>query len=237
MKSSIFGRRRIDNLARRPQDRRRRMAIEALESRQLLSTIYVTTDEDSGDGSLRQAIINSDNTAATAANPNIISFAGLRNITQIQLLSQLPTITQPVIIDGTTEGSYNGNHPFVQLLGNTAGSSLGLDITASGTQVKALAIDAFSAGGVLIDNASNVTLSSDWIGINPNMNASGTDGNQNPVYEGNGVYGVTIRSENGGSSTGNLLTNDIVSATDYNGIILSGPEHHKQRRERHDHRV
>ncbi len=123
---------------------------------------------------------------------------------------------------GPPRSSYNGTHPFVQLLGDTAGSSLGLDITASGTQVKALAIDAFSSGGVLIDNASNVTLSGDYIGLDTANNASGQDTYLNQIYEGNGVYGVTIQSENGGSATGNLLTNDIVSANDYNGIILSG---------------
>ena len=46
--------------------------------------------------------------------------------------------------------------------------------------------------------------------------------NGNTIYEGNGTYGVTIQSENGGSSTGDVLSNDIVSANSYNGIILSG---------------
>jgi hypothetical protein len=218
----LISRRRSDSSARRAHNRRRQMLVEGLETRELLSTFGVSSSQDSGDGSLRQAIINSNSTPATAANPNVISFAGLHNITQIQLQSQLPTITQPVIIDGTTESSYNGNHPFVQLLGDTAGSALGLDIAASGTQVKALAIDAFANGGVLIDNASNVTLTGDYIGINPNNNASGTDANLNQIYEGNVIYGVTIQSENGGSATGNVLSNDIVSANVYNGIILSG---------------
>ena len=203
--------------------RRRRLAIEILEGRELLTTFAVSNTADSGGGSLRQAIINSDNTAATATSPNIITFKGLVNVAQIQLQSALPAITQPVIIDGTTEASYNGAHPFVQLIGNYAGgSALGLDITASGTQVKALAIDGFNAGGVLIDNASNVVLDHDYVGINPNNNATGTDANGNVIYEGNGVYGVTIRSENGGTATSNVLSNDIVSANTYNGIILSG---------------
>ncbi len=215
-------RRRNETPVRVKRDRRSRMCMEPLEDRQLMATFSVSSLGDSGTGSLRQAIINSDSTPATVNNPNVISFSGLHNIAQIQLSSQLPTITQPVIIDGTTESSYNGAHPFVQLLGSSAGSALGLDITASGTQVKALAIDAFSSGGVLIDNASNVTLTGDYIGIDPNNNATGQDANGNIVYEGNGVYGLTIQSENGGSSTGNLLSNDIVSANDYNGIILSG---------------
>ena len=56
----------------------------------------------------------------------------------------------------------------------------------------------------------------------PANNATGTDVNGNVIYEGNGVYGVTIQSENGGTATGNVLSNDIVSANTYNGIILSG---------------
>jgi hypothetical protein len=202
---------------------RRLPAIESLEGRQLLSTFTVSSEADSGTGSLRQAIINSNSTAATPTSPNIISFSGLFNIVQIQLQSQLPAITQPVKIDGTTASSYNGNHPFVQLIGNDAGSSaLGLDITASGTQVKALAIDGFNSGGVLINDASNVVLDHDYVGLDPSASATGQDVNGNVIYEGNGTYGVTINSDVYGSSTGDVLSSDVVSANSYNGIILSG---------------
>jgi titin len=211
--------------SRRRAALRRRLSIEFLEGRQLLSTFAVSSAGDSGSGTLRQAIINSDNTPATASSPNLITFNSLSNLVQIELQAPLPALTEPVVIDGTTALSYNGNHPFVQLIGNYAGgSALGLDITASasGTEVKALAIDGFNAGGVLIDNASNVTLDHDYFGLDPNNNALGTDVNLNDIYEGNGVYGVTIQSENLGTATGNVLSNDIVSATSYNGIILSG---------------
>ena len=215
---------RSSTLSRRRAALRRRPLIANLEGREAAySTFAVSNSADSGGGSLRQAIVNSDNTAATPTNPHIITFNGLVNVAHIQLQSALPAITQPVIIDGTTEGSYNGAHPFVQLIGNYAGgSALGLDITASGTQVKALAIDGFNAGGVLIDNASNVVLDHDYVGIDTANNATGIDANGNVIYEGNGVYGVTIQSENGGTATGDVLSSDIVSANSYNGIILSG---------------
>ena len=142
---------------------------------------------------------------------------------QVQLQSQLPTITEPVVINGTTANSYNGSHPAVQLIGDYAGAgALGLDIIASGTQVKALAIDGFNSGGVLINDASNVVLDHDYVGLNPSANAIGQDVNGNAIYEGNGTYGVTINSDVYGSSTGDVLSSDVVSANSYNGIILSG---------------
>src|SRR6516165_1149231 len=92
--------RRDARITRRLQERRRRCDIEPLEGRQMLSTFTVTNIDDSGTGSLRQAIIGSD----AAKGPNAINFnipgGGLHTI---NLLSALPTITQPVTIDGTTE--------------------------------------------------------------------------------------------------------------------------------------
>ena len=117
---------------------RRWPAVESLEERQLLSTFTVSNEADGGNASFCQAIITRLAPPPSPNSPNVISFSGLSNLVQIQLRSQLPTITQPVIIDGTTANSYNGNHPFVQLIGSYAGSGvLGLDIAASGTQVKA----------------------------------------------------------------------------------------------------
>ena len=75
---------------------------------------------------------------------------------------------------------------------------------------------------MLIDNASNVVLDHDYVGIDTANNATGIDVFGNVIYEGNGVYGVTIQSENGGAATGDVLSSDIVSANTYNGIILSG---------------
>ena len=238
MMISIFPRRRVENLVRRPQDRRRRMTVESLEGRQLLSTFSVSNEADSGAGTLRQAIINSDAPPPPPPTPTS-SPSTASNVVQIQLQSQLPTITQPVIIDGTTANSYNGNHPFVQLIGNYArrlGARAGhhrIRHAGQGTGHRRV----FNAGGVLIDNASNVMLTDDYVGLDTNANATGPDVNGNTIYEGNGVYGVTIQSENGGSATGNLLSNDIVSANVYNGIILSGLSTTQERGQRHDHRV
>ncbi len=80
---------------------RRRPLFEALESRQLMTTFTVTNSSDDGTGSLRQAIINSN--AATAATNTIAFNIGGGGVPTISILSPLPTITQPVVVDATTQ--------------------------------------------------------------------------------------------------------------------------------------
>jgi hypothetical protein len=74
--------------------------LEALEDRLLLSTYVVTNTNDSGDGSLRAAIQAVDN----GQGGDTIAFnIGGGGVQTIQLRSALPTITQSVTIDGTTQ--------------------------------------------------------------------------------------------------------------------------------------
>jgi hypothetical protein len=91
----------------RPRAQRRgrslfnRPALEVLEERQLLATFPVLNSNDSGPGSLRQAILDSN---AAGPGPNVIPFtlAG-GGVQTIQPHSALPVIIVPVLIDGTTE--------------------------------------------------------------------------------------------------------------------------------------
>ena len=96
--------------------RRSRPSLEALETRQLLSTYVVINTNDSGVGSLRQAIINANkdtspddivfNIPASTAPLLDVPVPGFDPGTQtwtITLQSPLPAITNTVSIDGYTE--------------------------------------------------------------------------------------------------------------------------------------
>src|SRR4051794_40493963 len=160
--------------ARRRAARRSRPSLEAMESRQLLTTIAfpVTTVGDNGDnasplaGSLRAAIIRADNVGP--GNTAEIDFAlpggGPQTISPV---APLPTITSPTFLNGTSEAGYSGT-PLIQIDGSQAGAgAVGLTITSqgNGSQVSGLEVNAFSGGGVLLNGASNVTLDHDWVGV------------------------------------------------------------------------
>src|SRR5262245_55946603 len=76
------------------------------------ATIAVTNTSDSGLGSLRQAILDS-NASVGALDTIMFGISGPGPYS-IQPLSALPTITDPVIIDGTTQPGFVGA-PIVEL--------------------------------------------------------------------------------------------------------------------------
>ena len=158
----------------------------------------------------RQAIISSNATS----DFNYIGFdipgSGVQTI---DLLSALPTLTQPVTIDGTSQPGY-GSQPLIQIDGSKAGSGVvGLDVAsaASGSSFHGLSITDFSGGGMLVNGASNVSIVNDDIGL--------VQDSTGVVVHGNGVFGVEF--ENGASNNG--LGNDVISGQAGNGVVFAGP--------------
>ena len=97
-----------------------------LEKRMMPATFLVSTAADSGAGSLRQAILNSN----AAPGSNTIDFGIGTGAQTISLLSALPNITVPVTINGTTQPGYT-TAPLIDLDGTSAGSGAnGLDLAA-----------------------------------------------------------------------------------------------------------
>ena len=200
------GPRNANHALRRKQERRRRFEIEPLEGRQMLSTFNVTNTNDSGTGSLRQAILSSNATTG----PNTVDFdIAASGLQTIKLLSGLPALTQPVTIAGMTEPGYKT--PVIVLNGSTAGSTaVGLTIasSAAGSSINGLVIDAFAGGGVLIAGGSKDTITADYIGVTATGNAP----------SGNGGYGIELDSQ----ATGAVIANDVIAANAGAGIKISG---------------
>ena len=142
--------------SRRRAALRRRPLLLDLEGRQMLSTFTVMNTNDSGAGSLRQAIISSNDTPGTT-NAIYFDIPG-SGVQTIEPLSPLPPLTQAVTIDATTQPGYDGQQTLIQIDGSEAGTgAVGLDVTssASGSSFHGLSITDFSGGGVLVDGANN----------------------------------------------------------------------------------
>lgn len=168
------------------------VAFLALAGEQLNAAGFVVTNtNDSGAGSLRQAILSSN---ATPPGPNTISF----NIPGtgpfiIQPLTDLPAITRAVVIDGYTqpgasvntlaEGT-NANLLIVvngsnYTVGNGINTGSGFLIVApgSGTTIRGIVINEWVLTGINIFNSPNNTIIGNFIG----SNASGTEQQANKI--------------------------------------------------------
>ena len=115
----------------------------------------VTTTADSGPGSLRQAILDSNSFAPTSGINTIDFDIPGPGVETIDLASPLPTITTSVLIDGTTQPGFAGTALIA--FGNPSPGSPGPftisagDVTIRGLAVDSVMIDATSAGFLIAD--------------------------------------------------------------------------------------
>ena len=171
------------------------------------ATLTVTTALDSGAGSLRQAILD----ANTNAAPDTINFSIGSGAQTITLISVLPTISTPVIIDGTTQPGFAGT-PLVELNGALLiPGTNGLLITGGNSTVRGLVINRFSHG-IILGGGTNV-IAGNYIGTD----VTGT------LARGNTSRGIWITN-----SAGNLIggttasARNLISGNTFNGVEISG---------------
>ena len=187
------------------------------------ATFTVMNTNNSGSGSLRQAILNANASSGTDTVAFDIPGFGPHSI---QPTSALPTITDAVIIDGYTQpgAAPNTNGPdlggnamlTIELDGTNAGSNThGLTITAGSSVVQGLVINRFSLNGVLIsgNGATENRIQGNFIGTD----TSGTSA------LGNGLYGVSIVDAPSNTVGGTIgRARNVISGNDNVGVVIVG---------------
>lgn len=209
-------------------------------------TRTVSNTNDSGSGSLRQAILDSNQ----SSDLDVICFAIGSGLQTIIPASPLNPVTQPLIIDGSTQPGF-ASAPIIELNGAGAGAGAdGLRITGngSGSTIKSLIINRFSSHGLFLDSSNNTITGnyigtnaagsaaagngSDGIGIFSGISAASANGNviggtltsTRNIISGNTGNGVGITAQNGGTANGNVVSGNYVGtdATGTTGIPNGG---------------
>ena len=189
------------------------LGVARLEDRTLLATFVVSSTNDSGPGSLRQAILGSD--SATGQTNNIDFNIPGSGVQSIAPLSALPAITQSVLIDGFSQPGYAGT-PLIELSGSQAGGGDGLTITGPDVTVRGLNINGFSQGAGIHVTGTGAT--GDWI----YGNFLGTDPTGTQAVPNN--TGVQIDGGAANTTIGGTTADagNVISANDECGIWIIG---------------
>jgi len=186
-------------------------------------TFTVTNTADSGVGSLRQAILNSN---GTTPGPNTIAFSipgtGVHTITP---LTVLPTISTPVLIDGDTQPGTSantltgGDNAVIRIVINGAtveagqGLLAGLQIAASNCIVRGLAINTFFQQ-ILISSGSGNLITGNFLGTDASGTTVPGSGNQ-------GSRGIEVQSANN-TIGGTTAADRNVIGVRGNGVEIGG---------------
>jgi hypothetical protein len=183
----------------------------------LLVNALVSNTADSGAGSLRQAFLD-----VNAAQPGPQPITILFNITgagvqTIMPTTPLPTLTQPTILDATTQPGYTVT-PLIELNGGSAGPANGLHVTGGGSTVRGFVIDSFAGNGILIDTKGNNTIQGNYIGTDKTGTIKASNG-------GNGIQIIAVPNNTVGgaaASMRNIISGNIGEGVRFDGTLATG---------------
>ena len=192
-----------------------------LDKRMMLSTFTVTDTSDSASdpNSLRSAITQSN---ASGPGPNTIDFNiptsdtgynATTGIWTIGVTSQLPEISVPVTMDGTSQSGYT-SAPLVDLDGTNAGADASGLVLSEFSTIKALVINNFASAGILLDSDAN-TIDGCYIGTN----AAGTAAGSQSMNVGIDVLGA-FNTIGGVTSTRGSGSGNVISGAQTAGVQI-----------------
>jgi hypothetical protein len=180
------------------------------------ATFTVTNTLDTGGGSFRQAI--SDANANSGPDTIVFSVPG-SEVHTISPSSALPTITDPVVIDGYTQSGAtistltNSDNAVlkIQLEGSVTVSGAGLHISTSNCTVRGLIINRFPGNAVVLDTGTGHIIEGNFIG---------TDSSGKKALPNTGIAVFVL--EGGTNTIGGMVpaARNIISGNNDTGIEL-----------------
>ncbi len=182
--------------------------------------LVVNTTDDGDDGtcdashcSLREAI-NAANDTVSVKETIAFDIAGAGPHT-IQPTSELPYISDPVIIDGTTEPDYS-TMPVVEIDGTNAGEgAVGLHISAGNSMVRGLVINRFDGDGIHLTSDNN-TIEGNYLGTD--LSGTLVASNHSGIYFESASYNTI-----GGTTS---QARNIISGNMRSGLSLMSDANH-----------
>lgn len=199
----------------------------------VVNTFVVTNTNDAGTGSLRQAIIDANQSPGEDAIQFKIGATGSFSIVP---RSPLPPITEALTIDGLSQpGGFSV--PVIEINGTNAGATPGLRLAAPNCKLNGLVINRFSQQGVVIEGTGGCVVERCRIGTDtagtqalpngsggllingsPNNGIGSTVEGSGNLISGNTTTGVLI-SNNG--AAGNKLEGNLIG-TNFDGTLAVG---------------
>ena len=158
------------------------------------TTFTVTSSNDSGSGSLRQAILDAN---ASPGRDEIVSSL----VYPITVLSELPAISDAVTISS------------IHIIGDKAGPSNGIIIAADSSAVTGLSVTGFAGDGIVLRNVRNVIVSLCYASSNGGAGIV-VDGGSNNVVGGGRRSPFDPRNGPG---------NNVASGNRGAGIVVNSP--------------
>ncbi len=211
------------------------------------NALLVTTTNDTGAGSLRQAL--TDANAVPGADTIGFNIPGAGPHT-IAPATPLPGIAETLTVDARTQPSYTGL-PVIELNGASAGPGAnGLQVQAGGAVVRGLCINRFSAYGIELDATVGSIIAGCYLGLDldgvtarpnslsgifvnnsPNNIVGGSDVDARNYISGNLASGILIT---GDGATNNLIfanfigldRNGSARGNGQDGVIIAAPGNH-----------